>query len=284
MKVKQSAEDFQVEELTDIAATGHGPFALYRLDKRGWSTPDAMQALRRRWKIEPRRLAFGGLKDRHARTIQYLTIFHGPQRNLTHQEVHVKYLGQVTEPYTSKDIRANRFKIALRAVEPAALPSIAQALDELRREGVPNYFDDQRFGSVADGEFVGRALVRGEFEEALRLALVAPYEHDRASQKREKTILREHWGNWAACRQQLPRGDAFNLADYLAVHPGDFRGALARLQPELRILLLSAYQSHLWNRMLARWLRDRCRPEQLLAVSLRLGEVPMHRGLDATVL
>src|SRR2546425_8917597 len=35
-------------------------------------------------------------------------------------------------------------------------------------------------------------------------------------------------------------------------HPTDFKGALERLRPELRGLYLSAYQSYLWNRMLAR--------------------------------
>ena len=57
--------------------------------------------------------------------------------------------------------------------------------------GVPNYFDDQRFGSVAGGEFVAREMVRGRFEEALKLALAGEYEYDRAADKREKeTLLR----------------------------------------------------------------------------------------------
>ena len=66
--------------------------------------------------------------------------------------------------------------------------------------------------------------------------------------------------------------------DYLVHHPEDFAGALARLRPELRGLYLSAYQSHLWNRMLARWLEQHCPPEQLIAVRLQLGDVPMPRG------
>jgi tRNA pseudouridine13 synthase len=281
MKVKQHPEDFQVEELTDTVA-GHGPFAFYQLEKRGWSTPDALQAVRRRWRIELRRISYGGLKDRHAHTIQYLTIYHGPQRGLQHHEVELRYLGQVAEPYTSQAIRANRFRLTLRAVDTAEVTTAQQALQEVSREGVPNYFDDQRFGSVAGGGgFVARALVLGQYEEALRLALASPYEHDRGPQKKEKELLRAHWGAWPQLKQLLPRGHARSLVDYLAGHPADFRGALARLRPELRGLYLSAYQSHLWNRMLARWLQRHCRPEQLLAVSLRLGDLPMHRGLDA---
>src|SRR5262249_56401938 len=69
-KLKQQPEDFQVEELTDVAAGAAGAFALYRLEKRGWTTPGALAAVRRRWRIEPRRLSSGGLKDRDALTAQ----------------------------------------------------------------------------------------------------------------------------------------------------------------------------------------------------------------------
>jgi tRNA pseudouridine13 synthase len=281
MKLKQSPDDFRVEELTDVVPSDRGPFALYRLEKRGWSTPDALSAVRRRWKIEPRRLSYGGLKDRHAATVQYFTIFHGPSRNLRHHDVEVTYLGQVAHPYGSADIRANRFGIRLRQLEAAEIEGAERALAEVRINGVPNYFDDQRFGSVAlGGEFVARLMVLERFEEALRLGLTGPYEFDRAEQKREKALLRQHWGDWAALKESLPRGHARSLVDYLLHYPADFRGALARLRPELRGLYLSAYQSYLWNRMLARWLREHLRSDQLLSVKLRLSEVPMHRHLD----
>src|SRR5262245_732781 len=279
-KFRQQPDDFHVEELADVVAGPDGPFALYRLEKRGWTTPDALAAVRRRWHIAPHRLSYGGLKDRHAHTVQYVTILNGPRHDLRHHDVLLTYLGQTAAAYESGDIRANRFRIVLRNVDPDDGPRVLAALQEVRADGVPNYFDDQRFGSVAGGEFIGRLLVRGKFEEALRQALAAPYEFDRAPQKREKELLRAHWGDWAACKARLGKGHARSLVDYLLHHPGDFRGAVARLRPELRGLYLSAYQSHLWNRMLASVLRQRLRAEQLFALKLRLGEVPMVRGLD----
>ncbi len=280
MKVKQQPDDFQVEEIPSIAPS-EGPYALYRLEKRGWSTPDALAAVRRRWRVEPRRISYGGLKDRHASTVQYLTIFHGPRRNLKHQEIDVQYLGQVAEPYASRDIEANRFRLTLRDIQPTARADIEARLRQIEREGVPNYFDDQRFGSVAGegSEFVARLLVQGRFEEALRLALTASYEHDRAASKKEKQLLTARWGDWARLRDELPRGHTRSPIDYLRVHPTDFRGAVARLSPDLRGLYLSAYQSHLWNRILARWLTARLRPEQMRPVRLRLGVVPFHRDI-----
>ncbi|HKB36701.1 MAG TPA: tRNA pseudouridine(13) synthase TruD [Gemmataceae bacterium] len=287
MKLKQRPEDFQVKERTDIVPSEQGDFALYRLEKRGWTTPDALGVLRRRWKIDHRRLSYGGLKDRHALTVQHLTVLHGPRRNLDQQGILVTYLGQVSHPYSAQDIRANHFRITLRKLDEGKLGRAEAALAAVREQGVPNYFDDQRFGSLASGgscvtpEFVARLMVLGRHEDALRLALTAPYEFDRAAQKQEKATLLAHWGDWEQCKENLPRGHARSLVDYLRVHPADFRGALERLRPELRGLYLSAYQSHLWNRTLALYLRQLARPEQLLAVRLRLGEVPFHHNLDA---
>jgi tRNA pseudouridine13 synthase len=281
MKLKQRPEDFHVEELTAVVPADRGPFALYRLEKRGWATPDAIQAIRRRWRLGLGGVSYGGLKDRHAHTVQYLTVFRGPKRRLTHHGVKLEYLGQVGSPYTSQDIVANRFRITLRDLAQEDVRVAGQALAEVARDGVPNYFDDQRFGSVTGkGEFVARLLVLGRYEEALCQALAAPYEFDRAPQKKEKAVLRSHWGRWAECKELLPRGHARSLVDYLVGHPDDFRGALARLRPDLRGLYLSAYQSHLWNRMLAWWLERACRPGQLVRLRLRLGVVPAHRNLD----
>jgi tRNA pseudouridine13 synthase len=282
MKLKQQPDDFQVEELTDVVPQPQGAFALYRIEKRGWSTLDALAAIRRRWRVEPRRLSYGGLKDRHAWTRQYLTIFHGPSRNLTQQSVYVEYLGQVPAPYTSHDIRANRFVLTLRDFDEESLERAVHTLDELKSDGLPNYFDDQRFGSVsADGEFIAKHIILGRYEDALKQALVQPYEFDRSTHKKEKALLRARWGDWALLRDRLPDVHTRRLMAYLSHHPADFKGALERLRPELRGLYLAAYQSYLWNRMLARWLKERLPPEQLVSVRLRLGDLPMPRRLDA---
>jgi tRNA pseudouridine13 synthase len=303
MKLKQRPEDFRVEELTDATAAESGEFAFYRLDKTGWTTPDALAAVRRRWQIDFRRLSYGGLKDRHAVTSQHLTIFRGPKRNLSHERITLTYLGQRGEPFSATDIRANRFAITLRAMSDTAVSRAGTALHEVADAGLPNYFDDQRFGSVdvsvagvwdpgatcepsarpgsqtpateSDSpQFVAKEMVFGRFERALWLALAAPYEHDRAEAKREKGTLRELWAKWPECQAKLPKGHARSIVSYLAAHPTDFKGAVARLRPELQGLYLSAYQSYLWNRMLAAWLTTTLGAANLTDVELKLGRVP----------
>jgi tRNA pseudouridine13 synthase len=284
MKLKQRPDDFRVEEITSLSPGPTGPFCVYRLEKRGWTTPDALAALRRRWKVEHRRLSYGGLKDRHAHTIQYLTIHNGPESNLAHSTFTVTYLGRVSAPFTSDQIDANAFAIVMRSLTKMQVVRAESALPEIADVGVANYFDDQRFGSVpADGAFVAREMVLGNFEQALRLALAAPYEHDRADAKREKSVVVAHWGDWPACKAALPRGHARSIVDYLVHHPTDFRGACARLRPELQGLYLSAWQSHLWNQMLSRWLVDHVPGENLTTIALKTGHVVMPRAMPAAV-
>src|SRR5262249_46666773 len=151
-------------------------------------------------------------KDRHAHTVQYITIFHGPRRRLTHHAIHLEYLGQVKAPYSSHDIRANHFQLTLRDLSANDVATIRVALEEVGRVGLANYYDDQRFGSVdSRGEFVARLMVLGRYEDALHQALAGPYEHDRTAQKKEKALLRDHWRDWPRCKELLPRSHALSL-------------------------------------------------------------------------
>jgi tRNA pseudouridine13 synthase len=122
---------------------------------------------------------------------------------------------------------------------------------------------------------VAKEMVFGRFERALWLALAAPYEFDRKEAKIEKSTLRDHWGDWSVCKSKLPRGHCRSIVDYLCTHPTDFKGAVARLRPELQGLYLSAYQSYLWNRLLGEWLMQVIGLENLGTIDIKVGVLPI---------
>jgi tRNA pseudouridine13 synthase len=281
VKVKRQPEDFRVEELTDVVPQRSGLFALYRLTKRGVGTPEAVESLLRRWKMPRQRVSYGGLKDKHAVTVQHLTIQRGPARDLKQSNVDLKYLGQTARAFGPTDIRANRFGIVLRSMTEE---SVARALRDAplaARDGVPNYFDDQRFGSVGEsGDFIGATWIKGDYERCLWLAFAEPNPFDRADEKREKQVLRDHWGRWTECKAQLGRSHRRSIVTFLDDRPGDFRGAWARVNVDLRRLYLSAFQSELWNRLLAACLREQLPAENLVDVGLKTQSVPFYRELN----
>jgi len=285
MKVKQSPDDFRVEELSSLTPGDAGTFAFYRLTKIDWTTPDALQLVRRKWSIDAQRLSFAGLKDRHAHTIQYFTIFDGPRRDYREKNLTVEYLGQVPDEVRSSDILANRFRLVLRDLAESRAEASASAFTEVGSVGVPNYFDDQRFGSVGDeNEFIARLMVKEQYEDALKLLLAGRYAFDKLAVKREKVMILADWGDWPKLRAALPRGPAHSIVEHLVHNPTDFKGGLARFDPELMALYLSAWQSHLWNRMLTEWLKLRLPAEQLTELRLRMGSHAIPRSLDDVAL
>jgi tRNA pseudouridine13 synthase len=281
MKLKRQPEDFRVEELPRVEPAARGPFTFYRLTKRGLGTLEAIEAICRRWNLPGRRVSYGGLKDRHAVTVQYLTIFEGPDVSLHQSSLELEPLGRLERPYGPQDFTGNRFEIVLRDMTADAAARAAAQLDVMARDGLPNYFDDQRFGSVGfSGEFIAHAWLKGDHERALKLALAEPNPFDRSDVKARKAVIRECWGDWAEAKARLDRSSERSIVTYLVDHPTDFKGAFARLRRELRSLYFAAFQSHLWNLILAGWIERNTREEQRSPVVLKVGVFPFPVGLD----
>lgn len=286
MKLKRLPEDFQVDELSPVTPTS-GPFALYQLTKQSIGTPEVINAVVDRWKIPRRRISYGGLKDKHALTTQFVTVSHGPKKPLSQKSFELLYLGQVSRPFTAADIDGNRFTIVLRNMTADAAERAQSAAEDVRRDGLPNYFDDQRFGSLGvSGEWIAREWCLGNWERTLWLALADPHPDDRSNDKKQKTILRDLWGRWAECKQALDRSHRRSIVTFLADKEAagkliDFRGAFCNVNIDLRGLYLSAFQSALWNRMLDRRLRDNAAADSIIQFDLKSGPACFVTSLSA---
>jgi tRNA pseudouridine13 synthase len=280
LKLKCRPEDFVVTEQSEFPIRAKGEFAVYELTKRGIGTPEAITQLLQMWKARRDEVSYGGLKDKHAITRQFVTCHRGPARNARRDFWELRYLGQSDNHFRPLDIQGNRFQIIMRDMSAAEIERATTALREVQAAGLPNYFDDQRFGSVtAEGEFIARPWVAGDFERTVWLGLAAPSPHDRSAEKKEKAILRDHWKDWAICQQNLGRSHRRSIVSYLVDHPEDFAGAWARVRQDMRSLYLAAFQSHLWNRILGAAIRAECPEDARVDVPLALGPTPFFRSL-----
>ena len=281
MKLKCTPKDFQVEELTSVKPSAQGRYNLYRLTKRGLGTIEAIEAICRRWNLSSQRVSYGGLKDRHAETIQYLTIQEGPARALREASFELEPIGRLPHPYGPQHFRGNRFLVVVRDLDPDRATLAAARLQAVSSDGLPNYFDDQRFGSVGfSGQFIGQAWLKGEHERALWLAIAEPNPFDRSGDKMQKAILRECWGRWVEAKATLERSSTRSIVTYLVDHPTDYRGAFARLKRELRSLYFSAFQSHLWNLLLSRWIERNTQPDQRVMIDMKVAILAFPRDLQ----
>lgn len=280
MKLKQRPEDFVVEEI-DGHVLGAGPYSIYRLSKKGIGTIEAAAAIAREFRVPRRSVGFGGLKDRWAETHQKISIEHGPERDLKASQFDLTFLGRSEAPIARSTFDRNRFTITLRDLWEGDVRHLKKALDEVRTDGVPNYFDSQRFGSVkGGGEFIAKRLILRDFEGALKLALAAPTQDDRSQIKKIKTILRDHWGRWNECLKALPRSSVeFRIVKKVA--KGSWGEGFETIDRNLRLLYASAYQSYLWNQVLERLLVKHVMPSQLFRKAYAQGRLLFYRRLPA---
>jgi len=248
MKVKQSPEDFRVEEVSRLEAGVEGAFSLYRLEKSGIGTPEALRVVQREWRLAPRAIDFAGLKDRYGMTGQRVTIRNGPRRNFVGHGFKLNYLGRCLEPARRGTIQGNRFRIRLRDLAPGEARLVGERAEQAARIGYPDYYDDQRFGSLrgTGGRFVAEALLAGDFEQALKLSIASPAREDRSRTKRRRRALQEGWGDWAALAASLDRSIERRICEALA-GGADFEAAYGLLDSNLRSMHLSAYQGRIFN-------------------------------------
>ena len=280
MKLKSLPEDFEVEELSDFPLNG-GQFAVYLLTKRSIGTPEAITAVSDRWNIPRRAIGYGGLKDKHAITRQFVTIQRGPRRDFRQDSLSLTYQGQANRHFGPQDISGNRFHIVMRNLTQEAADQILAERESLAQFGIPNYYDDQRFGSIGEsGEFIARPWCRGDYERALWLAIAEPNSHDRPSDRDEKETIRRLWGKWIECKAALRKSSRRSIITYLADHPVRFREAFALMRQDLRSLWLAAFQSDLWNRCLANMLREQADESPLWDVTLATADVCFFKALS----
>jgi tRNA pseudouridine13 synthase len=282
MKLKCTPDDFEVEEKVSLYPSG-GPFGFYRLTKTSLGTPEAIDAILQKWNLARWQVSYAGLKDKHALTRQYLTIKAGPRQGMRQTNLELEYLGQVAEPIHAKDIRANAFVVVLRDMPAAEVAEATTAMEQIGEFGLPNYFDEQRFGSLGKcGEFIAKPWCLGDYERALWLALAEPNVHDSPDEQQQKAILRDHWGKWPECKAALARSHRRSVITFLADKPvkPDFKRALALIRQDLRSIYLAAFQSDLWNGMLAALLRKSCPPESLLPRRIGNRDLPFYAALE----
>jgi tRNA pseudouridine13 synthase len=278
MKLKSLHEDFLVEEITS-ARPSRGPFAFYRLEKRGIGTPEAISAIIRDWNLSRKAVNYGGLKDRHAVTVQYLTIHKGPNQSHEDRSYKLEYLGQLSAPYHANHIEANRFSIRLRNLAHTDRIEMDRRCEAVETNGIVNYFDDQRFGSIGySGELIAVPWCKGDYERVLFLAMAESNSHDRGREKEQKQIMREHWGDWVTLKQRLDRSHRRSVVTYLVDHPTGFKRAVALIRQDMRSLYLSAFQSWVWNRWLSQLIREGLGEENCISYQSRCGDLCIPKG------
>jgi len=257
--IKARPEDFIVEERADLPLTPGGRFGVYRLHKSGWNTTDLIRHLAARLRLPREHFAYGGKKDKHGQTSQYITIADPAVRGLEGKDFRLEPAGRMDRPMGPDLIRSNGFTVVIRDL--TSLTALEPALEDVRVFGFPNWFDDQRFRSYdLERGFFAEKILRRHWNGALQVFLTSITPGLSGRERERKAELFRLWRDWKACRAraELPLERA--VFDLLHNRPGDIAEALHQIPEEETAMQFAAFQSHLWNELLRKVLRGRAVP------------------------
>ena len=259
--IKGRADDFVVEEIPSaLEPVLDGAITIATIRVQNWETNRLVRELARRLHISRRRIGFAGTKDKRALTTQSFSFENVPPEKvkaLRIKDLDVLDVVRSNRPLELGDLVGNRFRIVVRDL--AAPPEeAATAVEETARQvrvfgGFPNFFGEQRFGSVRPiTHVVGRHIVRGEFREAVDAYVANPLDGEDPESYEVRAALRDS-GDVRTALRSYPRSYGFEKAilNRLAVRPDDLVGALRQLPFNLLMMFVHGYQSYLFNRILS---------------------------------
>ena len=282
-KIRTFPEDFQVDEQEPkpglvVRADPNQPFIVFRLRKKGWETQALLAKISKDRGIPPSAWGLSGLKDKRSVTTQLVSLPHryAPDRVISGKDWELVFFGGSNRPLKSGDHQGNMFNILVRDITNRGVQLLPGRISQMKKIGIPNWFDSQRFGSASRGQLPGSFVVQGDLIGAMKIHLTGPQKFDRSSRRRDKNRLSEIWPN-------IDKIDANSLeyrpfARILKAWktPNSSTDESARLAYQavpksLRGLWLSSWQSALWNDALREILHSAYENHLLRSVEIGVG-------------
>ncbi len=244
-KIKREPKDFIVKEVAHFNLSSHGKFSYYILEKENRNTLDVLEEISVKLGIPLFEFGFSGLKDKRAKTFQYISIKGGPQTKLIGRGWKLKFIGKGEKGIEMGEAEGNYFIVKIYDIDPKRFE---EGINLIKDIGIANYFGEQRFScDLYSHQPIGRLLLEGKVYEALKEYFTQspdPF-------KRQK--LKRLWGKWQPFLIEAPHlSKREKAAIKVLMKKKNPLQAFKVLPKNIKLMFFFSYQSMLWNRMLKR--------------------------------
>ncbi len=236
------------------------------LIKIGIPTNIAIGRISKELNIELNKIGYSGLKDADAITAQLVAF---PGINIPINEIKNKIIPNVylTNFYFSKgslnpgDLDSNIFTITIRTDKNFSKEEFAMKIETIRKYGVLNYFQSQRFGGLRlISHKLGKLLMQGDDELALKYFLFKTNKDDIplvVNLRKEAEKLFPRWSEMKEVYEKFPYTffNELRAMNYLIKYPDNLIGALIEIKDQTQ-LWAYAYSSWLFNKYLSEYSKN----------------------------
>lgn len=257
-RIKERPEDFLVEEIPLYEPQGSGEHLYLFVEKTNLSTSQMIASIARHFGVSHDAVGFAGMKDKRAVTRQLVSVHLPGRRHETFPELRQDRLAVLWADWHVNKLRpghlaGNRFIIRIRGVDATRVVHAHRVLARLEKTGVPNRAGEQRFGYLGRNHEIGRALLLGNYREALDL-LLGPGDLAPPTQTEARRLYAER--KYAQARDLFPRTARTERRALSALARGDGpKRAIDEMDPLQRRYFITAFQSAVFNAVLEDRLR-----------------------------
>ncbi len=159
-KIRSCPEDFIVNEHLSFEPSGQGEHVFLLIQKTGENTDYVARQLAKYAEVRQRDVSYAGLKDRHAVTTQWFSVWLPGKADPDWSDFEtetIKVLQTIRHARKLKRgvLSGNSFKLIIRLWQGDKEKTLEQ-LEAMKKEGIANYYGPQRFGHA--GQNVNKAL------------------------------------------------------------------------------------------------------------------------------
>ena len=164
---RQTPADFTVSEIPLYPFSGEGEHLVATVRKKGLGTWELVEILSAHLGIRARDIGYAGLKDKHAMTVQHLSLPASAEAALarfSHPDIKILDTIRHRNKIRMGHLKGNRFFIRLKKVSPTDALKLDEALGWIAANGMPNYFGYQRFGKNGRNYEDAEAMLAGKLK------------------------------------------------------------------------------------------------------------------------
>jgi tRNA pseudouridine13 synthase len=164
-------DDFVVNEIPAFELSGEGEHAYLKIEKCSENTDYVARQLAKFANLPTKHVSYAGLKDRHARTTQWFSVWLPGKKDpdwsaFNTETITVKATGRHARKLKRGSLSGNHFSIRIRDWQ-GDKEQAEYILQAIKMQGIANYFGSQRFG--IDGQNVNKAAAVFNGEKVKRL-------------------------------------------------------------------------------------------------------------------
>ena len=249
--IKQSPEDFRVDEIPLYPPCGEGEHLYVTVRKTGLTTHQLIRKAARVFDLKEREIGYAGLKDAQATTCQTISLpLVAPEDAVQLGDDRIEVVSAIRHRNKLRlgHLAGNRFTIRIADPQNGALSRAEQILSTLESKGVPNFFGSQRYGGLENSHLIGEAILKEDFDLACRHLVGDPEKIEHPDWKEAAILFSQ--GETAAALERLPQHCRFERQLLSRLDRGQSsKKALLSLPNNILRLYLSAYQSALFDRV-----------------------------------